>query len=205
MQFSTTNLTKPGPQTLATFARLLEDRGYKADIAKENFDKAVKAIGYMFANKCGLFLFGDNGTGKSTFLKALSKLTFGPTPLYPEPVRFKYIDLKDPYTVQLLDRQDPDNIFGDLLHYNVIIDDLGAEYPKPEWGVRREVVADFIYAFTAMSENSITISTNLGGDKLVDRYNTRLDMVKDHCLPLVFTGKTLRQWTLFDQPEGGAR
>ena len=78
---------------------------------------------------------------------------------------------------------------------NVILDDLGAENIKNEYGVKRDIVGEFICRYHTRGKGRLFITTNLRGPELLDKYGGRVvDRLKQLCVPFHMEGKSKRKW-----------
>ena len=74
---------------------------------------------------------------------------------------------------------------------------IGAERTVNEYGVRIEAAGDFIVNYHAYGAKRLFITTNLSAPEIDARYGGRvLSRLKDLCVPVRFTGKDKRTWTL---------
>ena len=63
---------------------------------------------------------------------------------------------------------------------SVVLDDVGAESPISDFGIRRELVGEFITRYHLYGRGRLFISTNLSGEELEARYTMRvLSRIKD--------------------------
>ena len=171
-------------------------KGITADFMGENFDIAARAMAYSIKNGLGMFLIGNVGTGKSTFFKYMSKFAYGTMPNGIDQMPSRYLSLKDPVTLRHLDVVSGGSFIEDCFNCNIFLDDLGAEYPVNEYGVRREFALDFILAYSEHGKGIISTSTNLNGNGLLDRYTGRIDFLKDLMFRVNFVGETKREWAV---------
>ena len=87
----------------------------------------------------------------------------------------------------------------DLNEMSIYFDDLGAETPVNEYGIRIETVADFICEWHTLHTpgTRMIITTNLNTEGIDSRYGGRvLSRLKDLCIPLRLTGKDKRKWQM---------
>ena len=168
----------------------LEKHGFSKSIAgKADFNAAVKACEIMAASpNLGLIVSGKYGVGKTKLLNAIKSL------MADKPA---WINLGDPNDLECLTDEWMDYHCANFYKRNVILDDLGAEKPVNEYGVRSEIVADFIIRYHLQGKGRIIISTNLNTVGIDDRYGGRfLSRLKDLCVPLRFTGNDKRNWSI---------
>lgn len=152
-------------------AKRLDEAGYKREIAGADFDLLCRAFNTIFEiPNMGLLLTGGVGCGK----------TFGITSL----VKGNLVRLTDkddflslePFVDSETGRVTWKHLYGET---NVILDDLGNEPLKSEYGVKIDVVSDFILKwYTAKIEDCgkgrLFATTNLTGDQLIERYGDRV-------------------------------
>ena len=172
------------------WAEILENHGFMKSIAGEaDFNAAVKACMIMAESpKLGLIVSGKYGVGKTKLIKAISSV------MACRPI---FVNLGDPNDLEKLTDEWMDYYACNLYERNVILDDLGAEKPVNEFGVRSEIVADFIIRYHLYGKGRLIISTNLNTAGVDDRYGGRvLSRLKDKCVPLRLTGNDKRNWSL---------
>ena len=135
-------------------------------------------------HKVGVIITGDYGCGKTMFVKAV----------FP---RAKLINCGLPEEVSFLNYMEYPEYTHELLTENVIIDDLGADSAKKEFGNCNDYVGDFIFRYHLYGKGRLIITTNLHGKELLERYGGRIgSRLKDLCVPIRFTGKDKREWIL---------
>jgi len=176
-------------------AAKLEQRGWRRDIAgDENFEKGAKAWAYAIANDMGLIVLGPKGTGKTSFLTAV---TLG----HAHRNMLCTYDLKTQAGRELLKRCTGDECLADALRHHAMIDDLGAETKVNVYGVMVEPAFDFILTYVSCGKGKLYISTNLCGkgdepNSFSARYSDRSDCLKEAVVPVFFMGKSVRRWLL---------
>lgn len=164
----------------------LREYGFKREVAGANdFDKAIKAANYIIANPGkGLMITGLTGSGKTTFAKALRSID--------------KLSCMIHCTADISDLASP-QMQEDFTRSSVIIDDLGSEKEYNEFGVKRELVAEFINAFyianvERKSGNRLVITSNLSGEDFLARYGARVySRLKEMCAFVKFEGKDKRK------------
>lgn len=173
----------------------LNEGGYKREKAEKDFDALVKAFEDV-ANKkhIGLMLFGGVGCGKTLAMRAM-------TP------RSIFIDLVDAHNLSNLERHvrfvegEPVEKWW-LIEGNtsVILDDLGNEQMKNDYGVKTEVVSNFIMKWYSdvfkneLMKARLHITTNLDWVGLTARYGDRVtDRLMEMCSPVYLTSKSNRK------------
>ena len=155
--------------TKIDFTRALEVSGFKREIAgKQCFGKAVRALELMQQTRKGLFVYGTNGVGKTCFCRAVDKV-FG--------LGATFVRLLDPTQLPLItDEYFLDRLFGGGA---VILDDVGSEHQRNDYGVVCEPVSDFIGRWYEKYEkhlsigNLLVVNTNLSAEQFAARYSMR--------------------------------
>lgn len=154
----------------------LIDAGFTKEVAGHDFGLLVQAYHDLKTgeNKKGLILIGGVGCGKTMAISAL----FGFNRVY---------DLTDSMTLAKLEPYEEYN--GDFLETawwpikkknNIILDDLGNESFKNDYGKKVDVVGEFILQFYAKSYKSrdsnarLFATSNLSCEKLLERYGSRV-------------------------------
>ena len=186
------DIIKPDQATLDWSEQMLEEHGFLRSVAStENFTTAKRTVAFSKTNNLGVLVLGNVGLGKTRFLKAYEKIA-------PEinGRETKYFSMKDPKAPNWFNPADYGEWLNGLYECNIIIDDLGAEPTICEYGIKREYVFEFLIHYTELGKGVIAASSNLVGDKLLDRYTSRLDCLKEHMLLTIFKGKDLRQWIM---------
>lgn len=157
--------------------------------AGDDFDVGVKGVLKAIAmstpkRKVGVIITGEYGCGKTMFVKAV----------FP---RARVVNCGLPEEVSYLNYMDyPDNT-RELLASDVIIDDLGADSARKEFGNCNDYVGDFIFRYHLFGKGRLLITTNLHGKELLERYGGRIgSRLKDLCVPIRFTGKDKREWII---------
>lgn len=167
--------------------QILTQNGYDRSIAGEDYDAlvdcAVKTFNITKPRRVGMIITGDYGCGKTHFLKCLK-------------LSGTFIDLTLTETVEWIDQHGGyQSSLNELCEGNVILDDLGAESIKNEYGVKRDIVGEFICRYHTRGKGRMFITTNLRGTELLDRYGGRVvDRLKQLCVPVRMTGKSKREW-----------
>ena len=166
---------------------ILTQNGFNPDIAGDDFnvlvDCAVKTFNITTPRKVGMIITGDYGCGKSFFMKCLK-------------MSGTFVDLTLTENVEWIDQRGGyQSTMRELCECNVILDDLGAESIKNDYGVKRDVVGEFICRYHTYGKGRLFITTNLRGSELLDRYGGRVvDRLKQLCVPVRMTGKSKREW-----------
>jgi len=142
----------------------------------EHLDSYNEIIDWMVDNKGrGLMLMGECGLGKSTILNFVIPAIF----------RTK--------TNKLL-TSTPAKELGEVERSSasfIIIDDLGTESIKNDYGTKIDAVADAI-SYAEDSSKTLLITTNLDAGELKERYDERtLDRLRK-CKVVVIKGKSFR-------------
>lgn len=169
---------------------LLTANGFKKEIAGINFDKAVKAFNLIKEMpRKGLIVSGAVGTGK----------TFAVKSLFPFAKSFKLVDVCQ--LRLLMPRKDEEGVaYWELPDGDVILDDLGNEAVKSDYGIKVDVVGDFLMQWhTARYENKnetsrLYATTNLTIKQLQERYGDRIfDRLVSMCVIVLFEGTSKRE------------
>ena len=167
--------------------KIVTQNGFDMATAGEDFDilvdATVKAFNIKEPRRVGVIITGDYGCGKTHFMKSLK-------------LRGKFIDLTLAETVELLDQHGGyQSSLDEMCEGNIFLDDLGAESIKNEYGVKRDIVGEFICRYHSRGKGRMFITTNLRGPELLDRYGGRVvDRLKQLCVPVRMTGKSKREW-----------
>ena len=184
------DLQKPSPELIKRWADALNANGFRQDMTDiDTFANCALAAAYSGKNNLGIFALGDVGRGKTQFLKALfaiqSKVCKRRTVFY---------SMKNPEHQEYLNYSKNYEWVKGLLEKNVIIDDFGSEAPENNYGVKSEPILDFILWYIESGKGILSISSNLTGSKLLDRYTARVDAIREHLIIANFKGKNLREW-----------
>ena len=186
---------EPEPELVAKAGAYLERRGWTKSVAGEDdFAAASLALARCAMGdtqpstlnhqpaRLGIFAFGRYGCGKTALMRAIK-------PLF-RPVHF--VPLNDPEIAALLD--EPEWI-ADAMRCNVILDDLGAESAVTDYGIKRELAAEFVVRYHREGGGRLFVTTNLTGEEIAERYTARLtSRIKELCIPLHLTGADKRKW-----------
>lgn len=159
--------------------RLL-DAGFKREVAGEDFDLICRAFDTIASiPNMGLLLTGNVGSGK----------TFAITAVVDDGVLVRLTDKADFLTLEpAIDEDTGRTVWQHIVtSRDVILDDLGNEPVKSYYGVKVDVVADFILKwYTEKHERGgkgrLFATTNLDAGQLTDRYG---DRVTDRLFSLV--------------------
>ena len=168
--------------------KIVARNGFDPSVAGEDFAPLCAAASRAFAitapRKVGMIISGDYGCGKTFFVKCL-KLTGS-----------QFVDLTLAETVEWLDQRGGYQSSLDYMcEHDIMLDDLGAESIKNEYGVKRDIVGEFICRYHTKGKGRMFITTNLRGPELLDRYGGRVvDRLKQLCVPFHMKGKSKRQW-----------
>ena len=181
--------------SLARIERYLESNGWTRKIAGDaDFGAALLAIEQMAATGKGLIVSGEYGVGK-TALASLAARAFGGGV-------FK-VRLAIPDDLDRLTRSWQEYYLENPYAQNAWLDDLGAENPVSDYGIRLERAGDFIVTWHELHRTGtrLIVTTNLTTSELDARYGGRvLSRLKDLCVPLRLVGGDKRKWTT-----GGAK
>jgi len=175
-------------------ANYLESHGWKASVAgARDFAAAVEAMEQMIATERGIIISGEYGVGKSALAAVLAP-AFGSV--------FK-VRLAIPGDLQRLTPEWQDYNALNAFALNVWLDDLGAESPVNEFGVRRDPAGEFIVQYHELHRpgTRLIATTNFKTGEMDGRYGGRaLSRLKDLCVPLRLCGPDKRTWI-----RGGAK
>lgn len=176
--------------SLAKIERHLESHGWTRQVAGDaDFGAALLAIGQMAETGKGLVVSGEYGVGK-TALAAIATRAFGRSV-------FK-VRLAIPDDLARLTRPWQEFYAENPYAQNAWLDDLGAENPVSDYGIRLERAGDFIVTWHELHRpgTRLVVTTNLTTAELDARYGGRvLSRLKDLCVPLRLTGGDKRRWT----------
>ena len=137
------------------------------------------------ARRRGIFAFGRYGCGKTALMRAIK-------PLF-RPVHF--VPLNDPECAALMNLDLWPNWNADAMRCSVILDDLGAESAVTDYGIKRELAAEFVVRYHQVGEGRLLITTNLTGEEIAERYTARLtSRIKELCIPRHLKGADKRHW-----------
>ena len=163
----------------------LEKGGWRRDVAGADYDTAVRGLSKALSTeRLGVIVSGEYGVGKTSMFSAI--LT-----------RATKINCVLQESVQIYDREAYPDIVDLAMDGNVFIDDLGAENIVNVYGVRKDIVGDFICRFHLLGKGRLFVTTNLRGEEIMNRYGGRVfSRLKDLCVPIRFVGKDKRAWTL---------
>ena len=178
---------EPTQELVAKCGAYLERRGWMKAVAGEvDFQAAALVLAKCNVRKrCGIFVFGDYGCGKTAFLNAIK-------PLF-APVHF--VPLNKPEYAEMLNIDDWPNWNADAMKCSVMLDDLGAESAQSDYGVKREYAAEFVVRFHQEGQGRLFVTTNLTGEAIAERYTARFtSRIKELCIPLHLKGSDKRKW-----------
>ena len=182
-----------------------EKKGWLRKVAGEtDFTNAVKTFAMMRGREgLGVLICGCYGSGKTKLVNIFADY-FGCENRVRLGIRSEREKFDDKYI---------EYHCSQLYDHNVLVDDLGAEEPINEYGVRIESAADFIVKFHASHQWAtekadilpkdlstvqiprLLITTNLSITEIDARYGGRVvSRLKDLCIPLPLTGEDKRKW-----------
>ena len=188
---STSNLNLKTMSDIRKIETYLESNGWTRDAAgAADFSAAVAAIKAADEGRLGLLVSGGCGVGKTALVKIVAP-AFG---------HHRFIDLSDREEAEKMS-DEWQELWGENLHEeNVVLDDVGAELPANEFGIRLEPVAVFIAARHSRCLGRspfprLFVTTNLTAAEMDARYGGRTySRLKDLCVPLKLTGNDKREW-----------
>ncbi len=151
---------------------ILEEAGFKRDVAGEDFDLICRAFSTIASiPNMGLLLTGSVGSGK----------TFAVTAVVKGGDLVRLTDKEDFLSLEPAIDEDTGRTVWQHIQSgrDVILDDLGNEPVKSCYGVKIDVVADFILKwYTEKHERGgkgrLYATTNLDAVQLTDRYGDRV-------------------------------
>lgn len=151
--------------------RLL-DAGFKREVAGEDFDLICRAFDTIASiPNMGLLLTGNVGSGK----------TFAVSSICEDATLIRLTDKEDFLSLEPAIDEDTGRTVWQHVQSkrDVILDDLGNEPVKSAYGVKVDVVADFILKwYTEKHERGgkgrLFATTNLDAGQLTDRYGDRV-------------------------------
>lgn len=149
----------------------------------EHTEKSIKALKTYLEGK-SLILTGTVGTGKTMFFKILNKSGVARTPILI-------------YSLKMHDNDSMNSIITDIKSMNtreVLIDDVGAEHEKVEYGCRPEVFASIV-GIRESSPLRTHYTTNLKSSDLKTRYGDRIVSRMKSCAVIPFVGADRRSTT----------
>ena len=169
----------------------LEKKGWLKSVAgSDDFTAAIKTLGAMRKEKgVGVLICGSYGVGKTKLVNIFADY-FGCENRIRLGIRAELKKFDEKYI---------EYNCSQLYDHNVLVDDLGAEEPVNEYGVRYESAADFIISFHERwdHEKRLLITTNLSITEIDSRYGGRIvSRLKDLCFPLALTGEDKRKWRI---------
>ena len=138
-----------------------------------------------------VMLFGECGTGKSLFFKALSEYAEGYercSCLPVHPYKFAVIRVG---AASIRSAKELEDFLLTHEKWQLVVDDVGTENTSMEYGCRYEVV-DMILQYRDYSDAATHFITNCGEAELSSRYGDRVIDRLHYCEPIVFQGGTSR-------------
>jgi len=153
----------------------------------EDFHAALLAVEMMVATGRGLVVSGEYGVGKTALVRTVAR-TFGSV--------FQ-VRLALPVDLERFDPKWQEFHLEAPCRQNVFLDDLGAESPVSEYGVKKDPAGDFIVKYHELHAEGtrLFVTTNLTTAEIDARYGGRvLSRLKDLCVPLRLAGKDKRRW-----------
>lgn len=153
---------------------------------KAIFNSMVKYLAEtkLEARHKGLLYFGNCGAGKSFALKVIAAFR-----------DIRYYDCEDLQERFNRDKQGFWEIIED--RKDIIIDDLGTEETKNDFGIKFELLEKVIYKRHKMFEDfkiKTIIATNLNGDEIEKRYDKRIySRLHQMCECINASGEDLRR------------
>ena len=167
----------------------LEEHGWKREVAgDEDFNAIVEAIYKISTDskfkRMGIILSGEYGVGKTTVAKLIANC----------PAVFN-MSLQE--QVDYLEYSGYADYINKIMTGDVILDDVGAETIRNNFGTKVDLVGSFITRFHLKGTGRLFITTNLHGDELAERYGGRvISRLKDLCIPVPLHGVDKRKWII---------
>lgn len=128
----------------------------------------------------GLFLYGNCGRGKSLLAR------------YAIPAIIRAFSRR---IVSIVDCGSQQANLDEILRRKwIVLDDVGVEVDRIDYGTRRNIVVEAINKAQDDPATMLIMSSNLSGEAIRDRYSDRIyDRVKYLCHRVAFNGKSLRK------------
>jgi len=169
---------------------ILQDAGYSKEKAGSNFEAIVNAYEHIKAiPRKGMIFCGAVGTGKTLAMRSL----------FPFANSYNLLDVCELQGLKPEKNEENDHLFWNIKKGHVVLDDLGNEPVKKEWGNPSDIVVDFILQWhtarfeNPKTENRLFATTNLDLKQLQDRYGIRLlDRLLEMCVVVNFKGCSKR-------------
>jgi len=197
-------------------AKRLEHFGYTQKVAGDiDFFNAVRAYTRCCLatkpKRRGICVQGESGCGKTTLLNAIRAQMS---------ISQRFFRLSQYRDMLALDTHDENNAewMRGLMRMNVFLDDVGAESDVNDYGVRYNVVTDFIMRYNDERESHaeavrgdrlndrtknfgrLLISTNLTDAQLLEKYGDRVcDRIASLCVILKLKGESKRALDVFER------
>ena len=182
------NNTRPENGSKEWIALVFEQCGFHRSVAgDDDFNLAVEGVFLAHEKHKNILISGPCGCGKTALSKILQRLFKVPTFLY----------MANPCHVRWLE---PDNEYGDYrtheyMQSGCVIDDVGIEPTQNVYGIKREIVGEFLAAEYIFGRGRIIMNTNLNSDEFTERYDARIQSrVKEKFIPIKLTGNDKRKW-----------
>lgn len=182
LQTPTTKVPPSRTYSEVKIGEALERNGWmKAVAGKEDFDRATRAIKLMLETNRGLLLSGEAGSGKTHLARALKNIL--------------HLDCMSWYYCKDKDHMDELRVsFDDAIKSDVILDDIGSEDVRVEYGNRIDIVGDFIQLYHARSLRRFIGTTNLSSEGMMNRYGGRVvDRLGEMCVTFRLKGESKRE------------
>lgn len=175
--------TKKNRMTISgdVVADALERFGFKKDVAKDEFDRAVLAVKTAHDNMRGLLICGNVGCGKTQLMEAIAQWNRSSIS--------RWVYVKDMTRLMHL-KNTPEFFYTN----NIYIDDIGCEEEIKDYGNTIDVVGDFIQLYHQFGKGMLFATTNLSSAKLNERYDSRVvDRLLDMCVVYAMKGESKRE------------
>lgn len=167
------------------FRLRLNQNGWTESVAGDDFNVGLNALVKSSGmERYGIIVTGEYGCGKTSFVQSALK-------------GIRTINCTIPEQVDYLNYESYRESISELMDSSILIDDLGAERIRNNYGVREDLVGDFICRYHLYGKGRLYITTNLRGEEILERYGGRvLSRLKDLCIPIKFKGADKRVWKL---------
>lgn len=178
--------------TSDTIGARLAQGGFDPAIAGATFARLVSGIAMATGRqpRRGLLLMGPPGTGKTTAARAIRRRG-----------RSWFIMMSDPAAARMAD-PDSDTVMDYMADGNWVIDDLGREPQKNDYGIRAERFSHLIDKLYPVYQRGgfayvPVITTNLTGQGIVERYDDHTaSRLREMFVDVTFDGPDRRRAAL---------
>ena len=172
-------------EEVAKVAKKMIEWGYRLS------NPSGKALTEVMSNH-SVMLFGNCGTGKSLFFKALSEYTTGVydnrTGNMVHPYKFAVIRMGIASNRPL---KELETFLDCHIRWNLVVDDIGSEYPSVDFGTKYEALGT-ILENRDYSDACTHFISNLNEKEIQERYGDRILDRLHYTEPIVFPGTSYR-------------